>query len=210
MALSVGCPRCDTPVHVEVDVDGDRCVCPTHGPVPPLWRPDTCSYEDFGEHLLAAGSFPTWLPWPLAAGWRVSDFGRVGRGETRATMTRVTGTTDADGVVEFCVVSEEPGTGLGARCAGLESDPGPELGRGSPVAQVRLGLKSVPLWGLSTSEAPESDRTVLVGEGMGRWLWVVLTPASAVLMLLEELGLTDAARMGPSLLEVEFGEPGLG
>ncbi len=207
MALSAGCPRCNSPV----DLDGERCVCPVHGPVPPFWRPSASSYEQFGEHLLASGSFPTWLPWPLAAGWRVSDFGRVGGRVTRATMTRVTGSTEADGVVEFCVVGEEPGTGLGGRCAGLSAvDPGPEVGSGIPVTQVRLDHKSVPLWGVSTSEAPESDRTVLVGEGMGRWLWVVLTPASAVLMLLEELSLTDAAGMGPSLLEVEFGAPGLG
>lgn len=205
MTLSASCPRCPRPVTVE---DG-LCVCPTHGRLEALWRPALASYDDFGMHLLAARDFPTWLRWPMPANWSVSDFGRVGNDETLATVTCVTGTHELDGPVDLCVVTEEPGTGLGARVAGLAAaDPGPEVGQGPPTARVRLGGHPVLLWPVSTSAFEgELDRSVLVGEGQGRWLWLVLRPASALLALQEEWSFDDAAGIGPALLEVEFTGP---
>lgn len=204
MSLIAQCPRCAE----EVAADGPEVSCPWHGPVTPLWRPGIASYEDFGAHLLAAGAFPTWLPWPLAPGWRVVDFGRVGARRTSATMTRIAGESQLDGRVDFTLVAEEPGTGLGAWCAGLSVlDPGVDVGVGRPVAQVRMRSHPVPLWHVSTSTESDRDfdRTVLAGEGEGRWLWLVVRPAPAVLLLARDWQLADASAMGPALLEVTFG-----
>lgn len=235
MALTAGCPRCDGPV----TVDATGVTCQVHGPVPPLWRPLAASYDDLGEHLLAAGDFPTWLPWPLGSGWTVSDVARVGDAPVLATASRITGETPQDGPVDLCVVGEEPGTGYGARLAGLASvDPGPDVGRGSPVAHVRLGTRPVALWlvspgaerdelggsalggsigdrsigdlsigDLSIGDRSIGDRSVLVGEAAGRWLWWVVRPASALLLLQDGWTLEDASRIGPALLELPFGGP---
>lgn len=215
MSLIAQCPRCGddvlaaAPAGPETGSGADpEILCPAHGPVAPLWRPDVASYDDFGAHLLAADAFPTWLPWPLGPGWRVADFGRVGGGRTSATMTRVAGESPVDGRVDFSLVAEEPGTGLGARCAGLAVlDPGVDVGVGRPVAQVRMGSHPVPLWQVSTSTDADRDfdRTVLAGEAEGRWLWLVVRPAPAVLLLAGDWQLADAATMGPALIEVPFG-----
>lgn len=210
MWLAAGCPRCPTPVVEHADGWG----CPEHGAVAPLWRPTEPSYDAFVEHLHAAGGFPTYLPWPLPPGWRVSDFGVVGHAEATpvATLGCCSGASELDGPVDLLVVAEEPGTGLGARCAGLpRPEPGAEVGQGLPAARVRVGARPVALWLVSTSALDTAlDRAVLAGEAGGRWLWLVLRPASALLLLREEWFLDDVSAVGPALLEVSFGGPAPG
>ncbi len=204
-----GCPRC----LAEPVPDGQRWHCDEHGEVTPLWRPVEAGYAGFVEQLDASRGYPTLLPWPMGPAWTVTDHARVGgdsgpqRGRTLATLTCCSGPSARDGAVDVLVVVEEAGVGLGARCAGVgEHEPGPGLGERPPAARVRLGHQSVPLWSLSTSgAAAELDRSVLVGESAGRWLWLVLRPASAVLMLREDWVLRDAAELGPLLVEVVFG-----
>jgi hypothetical protein len=165
-------------------------------------------YDSFTEHLTAAGGFPTYVPWPLSPGWQITDFGVVGTpGRARATVTGVAGPTPLDGPVELLIVAEEPGTGLGARCAGtLHSDPGTEIAGGSPTARIRLDSQGVPLWPISTHDADTLlDRSVFAGEARGRWLWLVLRPASAMLLLADEWMLTDVSGFGAQLLETPFG-----
>lgn len=186
--------------------------CPDHGVVTPLWRPEEACYDDLIAHLELAGTFPTYLPWPLSPGWRLTDFGVV---EGAATYTCVSGPSELDGPVDLIVVVEEPGTGLGSRCAGTRhDDPGPDLGDGPPASKVRLDAQPVPLWPVSTSEAgltaeqaTEWDRSVLAGEGGGRWVWLVIRPASALLLLRDPWLLRDVSTLGPALLEVPFGGP---
>ena len=174
----------------------------------PLWRPAESTYDEFAAHLELAGAFPTYLPWPLSPGWRVTDFGVVAGA---ATFACVSGTSELDGPVDLIVVLEEPTTGLGARCAGiLHDDPGAEIGDGPPTSKVRLDGQPVPLWPVSTCDdgtgtAPEWDRSVLAGEGGGRWLWLVIRPASALLLLRDPWLLRDVSRLGPALLELPFG-----
>ena len=205
--LSAGCPRCPSPV---LERDG-TWTCPEHGSVEPLWRPAAASYDAFAAHLVAAGAFPTYLPWPMSPGWHVTDFGVVGATPERpaATMTCCSGTSELDGAVEVMVVSEEPGTGLGARCAGtVGSDPGREVGDGPPAVHIRVGTHDVAMWAVSTSaDGHEFDRTVLAGEAGGRWLWLVLRPASAVLLLRDSVVLRDVSGIGPPLVELPFGGP---
>jgi hypothetical protein len=152
---------------------------------------------------------PAFLPWPLAPGWAVADFGVVADagGEGRATFVTCSGPTDLDGVVEISLVSEEPGVGLGARCAGVtRTDPGAEIGEGPPWVKVRIVGHPLPLWPVPTSEADVSfDRSVFAGEAQGRWLWIVLRPASAALLLKDEWILLNLADLGPGLIDLPFG-----
>ncbi|WP_228499034.1 DUF6758 family protein [Nocardioides agariphilus] len=211
MGLVAGCPRCATDVEI---AEGDgRPRCPLHGEVSrPLWRPHDesgVSYDGFTLHLDAADGFPTYVPWPMSPGWAVTDFAVVAGDRPWATLTCVSGTSELDGPVDVLVVAEEPGTGLGSRCAGIDrSDPGREVGEGQPAARVRIGSQSVPLWVVSTSSSDDRfDRSVFAGEADGRWLWLVLRPASAMLLLRDDWILRDVSSVGPQLVEMAFGGP---
>ncbi|GAA4808791.1 DUF6758 family protein [Nocardioides caeni] len=207
----VECPRCPVPV---AEVGDGKWSCPEHGVVVPLRRPLVTSYDAFGVHLQGVGAFPTYLPWPLGPGWSVSDFAAVvAPSGARATLTCVAGTSQLDGAVEVLVISEEPGTGLGARVAGLVGpdgserlDPGEEVGDGPPPVRVRVSQHPVGMWPVSVSGSPgEWDRSVLAGEAGGRWLWIVLRPASAFLLLRDDWILRDVSATGPQLVELPFG-----
>lgn len=205
MTLAAGCPRCASPV---TDAGGTWS-CLDHGSITPLWRPAVAGYEALAEHLIRAGSMPTFLPWPLPPGWTVTDFGSVSEPghEGRASIITTSGPSDLDGVVEVSVISEEPGVGLGARCARLDrSDPGAEIGDGPPLAKVRVDGHPISLWPVVTSVADVSfDRSVFAGEAHGRWLWLVLRPASAALLLKDEWILLNIADLGPQLIDLSFG-----
>jgi hypothetical protein len=152
---------------------------------------------------------PTFVPWPLAPGWSITDFGCVATPGTegRASFVTCTGPSEPDGVVELSLVSEEPGVGLGARCAGVSStDPGAEIGEGPPLAKVRIDGHPTPLWLVPASDAdPDLDRSVFAGEAHGRWLWLVFRPAPAALLLKDEWILMDIADLGPELIDLPFG-----
>ena len=204
MTRVAACPRCSTPLAQTGD---SVWSCPEHGPTAPLWRAAEASYDEFVGQLDRAGGFPIYLPWPMPPGWQVTDFAVVGGPRARASLTCVTGSSDIDGPVDVLIVAEEPGTGLGARCAGT-SDLDPVLDGGPAALRVRLDAVQVPLWPVSVSDAAgEWDRSVLAGEGQGRWLWLVLRPASALLMLRREWALRDVSRLGPALVELPFGGP---
>jgi hypothetical protein len=175
--------------------------------VTPLWRPDRASYDHFVDHLELSDGLPTYLPWPLSPGWRVTDFGAI---EGRASYACASGTSELDGPVDVLLVVEEPGVGLGARWAGTRhDDPGADVLQGQPTARLWVEGQAVSLWPISTSDGPskEWDRSVVVGEAGGRWLWVVLRPASAMLLLREGWRLRDVSSLGPALVEVPFGGP---
>jgi hypothetical protein len=209
MSLVAGCPRCRAAVPL---VDGTPR-CPAHGLVSrTLWRPADdaeISYDVFVDHLGTAGTFPSYLPWPMSPGWSVTDFAVAADERTWATATCVSGTSELDGPVDVFVVAEEPGTGLGARCAGIDSsDPGRDVGDGQPTARVRIGSQAVSLWAVSTATSDDRfDRSVFVGEANGRWLWLVLRPASAMLLLRDDWILRDVSSVGPPLVEMPFGGP---
>jgi hypothetical protein len=199
MVLVAGCVRCPAPL----------VPCPDHGDGATLWRPEESSYDAFAEHLTTSRSFPTYLPWPMSPGWTVTDFATVrdASGNVRATLTCTSGTSELDGPVDVLVVAEEAGTGLGARCAGSRyDDPGGDIGEWPPTARVRIGRQSVNLWDVPTSGSlGEFDRSVIAGEAGGRWLWIVLKPASALLLLRDEWILRDVSHLGPQLVAMPFG-----
>lgn len=204
MSLRPECPRCQQPPLGE----GEDWRCPTHDVLTPLWRAAGADYDAFASYLQLSEGLATWLPWPLPPGWQVTDFGCVRGAEgPRAAVVGVVGATDAEGVVELSVVTEEPGVGLGARVGGVDQeDPGREAGVGTPLLKVRVDGNAVPLWSLSLpAEDALLDRAVLVGEAAGRWLWVVVRPASAVLLLPDLPELLDVSGLGPELVALPFG-----
>jgi len=209
MSLTAGCVRCSAPVLEVSGTPGVRWTCPEHGATRALWRPPEATYDAFARHLAATPAFPTYLPWPISPGWTVTDFAAVGDPPDRATATLTcsSGTSELDGPVDVLVVAEEAGVGLGARCAGTRyDDPGADIGRRSPTTRVRIGSQPVGLWDVSTSSADgEFDRSVLAGEAAGRWLWIVLRPASALLLLRDDWILRDVSAAGPQLVEMPFG-----
>lgn len=201
MRLAPECPHCPGTL--------DGAACPTHGEVRVLWRCAEPGYDAFAEHLVLAGELPTWLPWPLSPVWQVTDFGVVGGEgqESRATFATCMGPSELDGVVELTVLTEEPGTGLGARVAGaVHSDPGPDLLQRPSDLRLRLDGGTVPMWALSTSDGDtDFDRSVFVGEARGRWVWVVVRPASAALLVQDLPDLQDVSTLGPELVAIPFG-----
>jgi hypothetical protein len=100
------------------------------------------------------------------------------------------------------LISEELGVGMGARFAGLDGpDPGSGVTSGPPHALVSFGHHEFPLWHV---DAPE--RAAFVGEVMGSWLWLVLWPDTAGMLLVEPLELRDLRDPGLGL-DLPFGAP---
>lgn len=94
------------------------------------------------------------------------------------------------------LVGEEPGVGLGARYAGLDGpDPGGVFDARPPDAKVAGQGRLTSLWSVSGA----ADRAVFVGEAMGRWLWILMWPPEAGMLLLEPLALIDLRETGHAL-----------
>ncbi len=207
MALAASCPRCTTPL----EGDGAEFTCAQHGSVVPLWRSATSDYTTFTEVVRRAAELPTYLPWPMSPGWSIADFGCVagGDGPALATVTTTIGASALDGDVEVTVVSEEPGVGLGSRVAGTETaEPGDAVGQGAASIRVRVDAHAVPMWVLPSSDDDDLlARAAFVGEAGGRWLWLVMRPASAALLLRDDWLLADASGFGPEAIEMPFGGP---
>lgn len=208
MPLAASCPRCTSPVSGA----GADFTCHLHGPTEPLWRPDHADYDSLVELLGRLGEVPAYLPWPPAPGWTLSDFGCVGQDRVRATVTTTVGASTVDGEIGLTVVTEDPAVGLGARVAGtLHDDPGPQLGHTPPAVHVRVDHRPVPLW--LVEGAGERDdgmppaSAVFAGESGGRWLWLVVRPASAALLLQEDWLLADLGGLGPQAVELALGGP---
>jgi hypothetical protein len=146
--------------------------------------------------LAARATVPVWVPAPMPVHWFVSGVGWAGDERTgaRATAFAASGPSPVGGPAEAVLVAEAPGVGLGARLAGL-TGPDPERLDDRPEAKVEAAGHPTPLWPL----AAPSDRAAFVGEARGVWLWLVLWPADAALILLEHLVLDDL-RDSPSLV----------
>ncbi len=205
VALAASCPRCTTPFSGE----GADFACTEHGAVVPLWRSATADYSTFADVMQRATGMSTYLPWPMSPGWTIADFGCVagGDGPALATFTTTVGVSSLDGEVEVTLVAEEPGVGLGARCAGTGSaDPGDAVRAGPASVRLRVGSHPVAMWAVPSNDADEVlARSVFVGEAAGRWLWLVMRPASAALLLRDEWLLADTTGFGPEALEIPFG-----
>ena len=177
--------------------------CDVHGEVYPLRMPYSTSAEGL-EGLLRGAAVPVWLPWPLPTGWLVTGFAGAGDERTgaRGCAVALSGPNPGGGPADMLVISEELGVGLGAGFAGLAGpDPGSEFAARPPHAFVRFGNHEFPLWHV---EAPK--RAAFAGEMMGNWLWLILWPDTAGMLLVEPLELRDLRDPGQDL-DLPFGAP---
>lgn len=159
-----------------------------HGEVVPLHAPRRPSREGL-EAVRARARVPIWVPWPLPSGWLVTGFAEVGdeRTGSLAVVVALSGPAPLGGPADLVIVAEEPGIGLGASYAGLPGpDPGEGLGGSAPAAKVEIGGHPVPMWAVGADDA-----AVFVGEALANWLWAVLWPEGAGVLMLEEFDLRD-------------------
>ena len=164
----------------------------------------TVSFTGGGlPELLRSAAVPVWLPWPLPAGWLVTGFAdaRDDRSGTCGSAVALSGPNPFGGPAEMLIISEELGLGLGAQFAGLAGpDPGAGFAASPPHAFAEVSKHEFPLWHV---EAPR--RAAFAGEVMGHWLWLVLWPDTAGLLLAEPLALRDL-RDGGQDLNLPYGE----
>ncbi len=164
----------------------------------PPYRPDPQGLAA----VVADAAVPVWLPWPLPVGWLVCGFAAASAdGEAaQGCAVALTGPNPVGGIGDMVLISEEPGVGMGARYAGLPGpDPGEGFATGAPEAFVRYSHHEFPLWHVG---AP--DRAVYAGEVLADWLWLVLWPASAGVLVMEALSLLDLRDPGQDL-DLPFG-----
>jgi hypothetical protein len=113
------------------------------------------------------------------------------------------GPSPLGGPADLLLVAEEPGVGLGARYAGIPSlDPG-ACTAGPPDAKVEAAGHPTALWRCDSAD----DRAAFVGEAMGVWLYAVLWPPAAELVLLEHVVLHDLRDAAHVALDLPFGAP---
>lgn len=198
------CPRCAGAIRAPGLWSSDW-QCDRHGAVLPFTAVPRIA-ADALHQVAAQARVPLWAPRPLPAGWVVSGVGYVGDERTgaRATVLAMSGPAPLGGPAEFLLLAEEPGIGLGARYAGLAApDPDAGFDFGPPHAKVEAAGHPTALWSLPT----EGQCAVFVGEAMGLWLWAVLWPTEAGILLLEQLRLDDLREQPALGDDLPFGAP---
>jgi len=202
MTATLSCPRCSGPVRPPGLMSSDWS-CGVHGAVEPYAAVPHATPEAVRQ-LGARSQVPLWSPLPLLPGWTLSGLAAAGgqRDRARASVVALSGPSPLGGPADLVLVAEEPGVGLGARFAGLDVlDPGPL--RGAPDAKVLVAGHPTPLWCCPGAD----DRAAYVGEAAGVWLWAVLWPPAAELVLLEHVELHDLRHEAHATLTLPGGAP---
>ncbi|WP_433327600.1 DUF6758 family protein [Spirillospora sp. CA-294931] len=196
------CPRCGGKTRAPSLWSSDWS-CAVHGAVLPR-QPSSSPSPDGLAYVLRDARVPVWVPWPLPLGWLVTGFATVGddRSGARACAVAVSGPGLLSGPADMLLIAEEPGIGFGAYYTGLDGpDPGEGFGGCSPHVKLEIAGAtassghSVPMWAVES----KPDRAVYAGEAMGNWLWAVLWPAEAGVLLLERPHLVDLREPGMEL-----------
>ena len=178
--------------------------CELHGSVHPLHVVAKPTVEALHRVAGSAG-VPLWVPLPLLPGWTLTGLATAGDDRTaaKATVVALSGPSPLGGPADLLLIAEEPGVGVGARFAGLqEIDPGPTVA-GSPEAKVEAAGHPTALWRSPSAD----DRAAFVGEAMGVWLWAVLWPPAAELVLIEHVVLHDLRALAHATVDLPVGAP---
>lgn len=197
------CPRCRTHARPP-GAWSSRWICPKHGeiyPLAPVAVPNARVVRQLGER----SHMPMWLPWPLPRGWVVGAVIHAGddAAGVRAVGVAISGPNPLGGPADLLIVAEEQGVGLGAGLAGLEAaDPG-KVVEGEPHARLQAYDRAVPLW--FVEGAP--DRAVYVGQWRGNWLWAIMYPQTAGVLLLEDVEVVDLRDLGHEADLLPYGTP---
>lgn len=178
-----------------------------HPLLPP--HPPTGAWLD---DVAARSRVPVWSLWPLPTGWLFTGLAEAGAPKSgpQATVVAFSGPNPAprpeapgERPADLLLVAESPGVGLGAFLAGLDDvDPGASVGCGPAHGQVRADGHASSLW---LVDGPP-DRATYVGEAGGVWLYLVLWPATAGVLLAEPLHLRDV-RGDPAAARPPAGAP---
>lgn len=176
--------------------------CASHGavaPYVPVVRTGGEQVRQLAEH----SDVPVWCPVPLLPGWTLAGTARAGddRHGAKAAVVALGGPAPLGGPADLLLIAEEPGTGLGARMAGTDGLDAGSFVQGAPDAKVIAAGHPTPLW--QVASAP--DRTAFVGEASGVWLWAVLWPPEAELVLLEHVELHDLRHAAHATLVLPVG-----
>ena len=177
-------------------------MCARHGAVSPF-HIGAHPGPDAVKQATAAAHVPLWSPLPLLPNWTFTGLGRAGddRSGTTATVVALSGPSPLGGPADLLLVAEEPGTGLGARYCGVEHlDPSAAI-NGPPSAKVTAAGHPTALWMCDSAE----DRVAFVGEAGGVWIFAVLWPPAAELVLLEHLELHDLRHESAAVQVLPFG-----
>jgi hypothetical protein len=196
------CPRCDSVVR-EPSIWSSAYHCAQHGDVQPLRSGFSPSREGL-DGVRRGAQVPVWVPWPLPQGWLVTGFAAAGdeRTGTRGCSVALSGPNPMGGPAEMMLISEEPGVGLGARFAGLDGpDPGAKFTESQPAGAVEVANHEFPLWHVDAHGC-----AAFAGEVAGNWLWLVMWPDTAGMLMAEPLGLRDLRDPGQEM-DLPFGAP---
>jgi hypothetical protein len=178
--------------------------CERHGAVHPVHVVLRPAIESLHKAASSAG-VPLWAPLPLLPGWTLTGFATAGddRAPAKATVMALAGPSPLGGPADLLLIAEEPGVGIGARYAGIDDiDPGVTVA-GPPDAKVEAAGHPTALWRSPSAE----DRAAFVGEAMGVWLWAVLWPPAAELVLLEHVVLHDLRDLAHDSVDLPVGAP---
>lgn len=174
----------------------DSWQCGVHATVHPLQPVVPPSVQALAV-VVNRAQVPVWMPWPLPVGWLFTGVVSAGDDPSggRATAVACSGPGPLGGAGEMLLVAEELGVGLGALYAGIDGlDPGPMMCVDRPPhTKVHAAGRPTPLG--HVSGAPE-DRAVFAGEARGLWLWVIVWPEQAGVLLYDEFVLTDLRDAG--------------
>lgn len=203
MSVAPTCPRCAGALRAP-GLMSSSWDCERHGPVAPLHVASRLSAEVMTT-AAARSRVPVWAPTPLLPGWTYAGLAHAGddRGGASGVAVALAGPSPLGGPADLVLVAEEPGTGLGARVAGVEEIDPIAATAGAPDAKVEAAGHPTALWRCASAD----DRIAFVGEAGGVWLYAVLWPPAAELVLLEHVVLDDLRGSASAEMDLPVGAP---
>lgn len=153
--------------------------------------------------IASRSQVPLWLPWPLPSGWLITGVRFAGDEHSGpvATVLALSGPNplvlDTDDILsaDLLLIAEQPGVGLAAHLAGLDTvDPGEAVAAGRPEAKLVAAGHETPMWSVSTERQGRIDlepMAAYVGEALGVWLWALTWPQAGAAVLMEQFALVD-------------------